>query len=239
MVVSKPKLTMGNIKLLFAFILGWFLCGMFTPSFLHNSSFDNIEKTKESMLHVTNQTVKCNEDIILDNENEYTNNSHRNNKFSELAVEPTEFHRSSSRCEFLWDSTQRCKRPPMKPFDVSERANLSCLSKSELPPPVVALASLPRGGGALLKTALEFATGVRVAHAAEGQCNYNMHAFIETSYPYKRAKLGNACPLWFNKFIRSKPKAANVWGVVVIVRNPYRWLDDFFNNQPPSNVSCC
>eukprot|EP00615_Pteridomonas_danica_P004925 CAMPEP_0114334836 /NCGR_PEP_ID=MMETSP0101-20121206/4649_1 /TAXON_ID=38822 ORGANISM="Pteridomonas danica, Strain PT" /NCGR_SAMPLE_ID=MMETSP0101 /ASSEMBLY_ACC=CAM_ASM_000211 /LENGTH=239 /DNA_ID=CAMNT_0001466245 /DNA_START=209 /DNA_END=928 /DNA_ORIENTATION=- len=27
----------------------------------------------------------------------------------------------------------------------------------------------------------------------------------------------------------------NVWGVVVIVRSPYRWLDDFFGNQPPSS----
>ena len=142
-------------------------------------------------------------------------------------VEP----RQSSRCWLDWNSADsRCKRLPVRPFDASASANLSCLKEFEGPPPVVAIATLPRSGGLVLRTALEYATGVKVAQSDHGQCNPRQAAFIETSFPFRSAKSASlkACVLWRNKKLRSKPKAAKLWGVIVLVRNPYRWLDGLY-----------
>ena len=95
----------------------------------------------------------------------------------------------------------------------------------------VAIAALPRTGSALLKTALEFATGVRVGQAFEGQCSTKMYGFVETTYPFRRASVPPGCSFWLNRHVRTKPSVANVWGTVVIVRSPYRWLDDLFDSQ--------
>ena len=96
---------------------------------------------------------------------------------------------ASNRCALDWNAaTSRCRRAPMPALDVSARANLSCLDRETdtfqdvLPPPVVAIAALPHSGGRLLRTGLEYATGVRiVASAEDGKCSPQRAAFIETA----------------------------------------------------------
>ena len=153
----------------------------------------------------------------------------------------------SNRCNLMWEPlTSRCRRAPFMPVNLAG-ANLSCLNAFAGPPPVVAIAALPRSGGQVLRTALEFATGVRVvAQADNGQCNPRQYPFVETSYPFRSAKAASfkSCVLWRNRLIRNKPRVANVWGVVVIVRNPFRWLDAMFGAKDiPESVSkktrCC
>jgi hypothetical protein len=58
-----------------------------------------------------------------------------------------------------------------------------------------------------------------------------MYGFVETTYPFRRASVPPGCSFWLNRHVRTKPSVANVWGTVVIVRSPYRWLDDLFDSQ--------
>jgi len=218
--------TMQTIKIGLAFILGWFMCGLFTPRFLEQPSGlaagDHILQGRH--VAVTNATRCDTPEGTL--EEQPKGDAAGSISADALAATP----RASSRCEFLWDASARCRRPPFKAFDISKRANLSCVAGGA-PPPVVVIAALPRSGSSVLKTALEFATGVRVGQAAEGQCNARMFSYIETTYPYRRQNVPASCSFWFNKNIRSKPNVANVWGAVVIVRSPYRWIDDIFSSS--------
>lgn len=72
--------------------------------------------------------------------------------------------------------------------------------------------------------------GLRVGQAFMGECSSQKYAFIETSYPFKKKNnsQNKTCVLFQGKHTRSRPRVANIWGVVVLVRNPYHWLDDLF-----------
>jgi hypothetical protein len=225
---------MYNIKIGLAFILGWFMCGLFTPHLMDQSGSLSGEPMLQARPVALPNATKCagsHEVKVGDNAAVEAPSADAKSDAADR-VDSTEAFapRTSSRCEFLWDASARCRRPPFKAFDISKRANLTCMAGGPLPP-VVVIAALPRSGSSVLKTALEFATGVRVGMAAEGQCNARMFSFIESTYPYRRENVPASCSFWLNKNVRTKPNVANVWGVVVIVRSPYRWIDDLFSSS--------
>ena len=225
---------MSNVKLGLAFVVGWFLCGLLTPHFYHPDDPTAALQLRppSPILGNTTSDAPCQEKApvapAMGSDSGKLSRSAATTSL-EASSEEVFVPQTSSRCEFLWDS--RCRRPPFKAFDTGKRANTSCLSRLGTPPPVVLLAALPRTGSSLLKSSLEFATGVRVASAAEGQCNARMYSFIESTFPFRRQNVPASCSFWLNKNTRSRPNVGNVWGVVVVVRNPYRWIDDLFDSS--------
>ena len=142
---QRSNLTMTKIKILMAFVSGWFVCSLVTPRFWHPLSSDTVPLSRATSTSNANLTL-CETEVEAP-----PNLTH--NIVSESEAPPLDKTppvggattstlplppRTSSRCEFLWDPASGCRRPPFKAFDTSRRANASCFGRfNGQPPPVV------------------------------------------------------------------------------------------------------
>ncbi len=229
---SKRFVKMSCIKHSLVFAAGWFLCGLFNGFFSTKNDYaSSIRGIRVEPL--SNYTIGCDKKNMQLADNISTSMRPTNTSLANVheLEEVPRLIPQNSRCSFGWDST-RCTRPPMRPFDISSVANTSCFAYlNGSPAPVIVIAALPRSGGSVLTSAIEYATGIRVGQAFEAECNAKQYSFIETTYPFRRKVVPPGCSFWLSKYVRSKPRVARVWGVVVVIRNPYRWLGDMFGGD--------
>jgi hypothetical protein len=138
---------MTNIKVLLAFVSGWFVCGLVTPRFWHPPSAEVVPFSRSTPASSSNAT-RCDTGVeaplVLSalklsvglEGASVVNASLPPAGFASSDALPL-LPRTSSRCEFLWDPAVGCRRPPFKAFDTSRRANTSCLGRLNGLPPVV------------------------------------------------------------------------------------------------------
>lgn len=142
---QRSNLTMTNIKILMAFVSGWFMCSLVTPRFWHPLSSDTMplsRATSRSNSNITHCETKVDRPpnlmqisaTIPESPPAAKPQPMDESAANALPLPP----RTSSRCEFLWDPASGCRRPPFKAFDTSRRANTSCFGRfNGQPPPVV------------------------------------------------------------------------------------------------------